>query len=71
MGSYSHIIEYNHLLCSPSKRYLLPSQREVSEEDILFVKQLRKLGIRIGDAYPVLKKHREDLIVGLWLEECV
>jgi len=43
-------------LCSPSKRHLLPSHREVYEEDILFVKQLRELGIGIADAYRVLKK---------------
>ena len=51
-----HVIEHNHALCSPSKRHLLPSHREVSEEDILFVKQLRESGIGVADTYRVLKK---------------
>jgi len=51
-----HDTEHNHALYSPSKRHLLPSHREVSEEDILFVKQLRELGIRVADAYRVLKE---------------
>ena len=51
-----HDTERNHDLCSPSKQHLLPSHRGVSEEDILFVKQLRELGIGLADAYRVLKK---------------
>ena len=49
-----HEIEHNHLLCSPSKGHLLPSHRKVSEHDILFVKQLRELGIRVANTYHCL-----------------
>jgi len=51
-----HEAEHNHPLCSPSKRHLLPSHREVSENNILFVEQLRELGIGVADTYRVLKK---------------
>jgi len=43
-------------LRSLSKRYLLPSHREVSEEDTLFVKQLSESRIGVTDAYRMLKK---------------
>jgi len=51
-----HETEHNHPLCSPGKRHLLPSYREVSEDDILFVKQLIYLGIGVANTYRVLKK---------------
>ena len=51
-----HEIEYNHPLRSPNKQHLLPSHRQVSEDDILFVKQLRESGIGIADTCCVLKK---------------
>ena len=54
-----HETDHDHALYSPSKRHLLPSHREVSEEDISFVKQLRESGIGIADAYCVLKKQAE------------
>ena len=51
-----HDIEHNPPLCSPSKLHLLPSHQEVSDEDILFIKQLRESGVGVAEAYRVLKK---------------
>jgi len=48
--------DHNHPLCSSDKRHLLPSHRQVSEDDILFFKQLRVSGIGITDTYRVLNK---------------
>jgi len=44
-----HESEYNHPLYSPSKWHLLSSHREIFEDDILFVKQLRESGIGVAD----------------------
>jgi len=37
-----HDTKNNHPLCSPSELHLLPSHREMSEDDILFMKQLKE-----------------------------
>ena len=67
-----HDIEYNHPLCSPSKRHLFPSHRQVSEDDILFVKQLGKSGVGVANAYYVLKKQvGGSPSLGVWFARCI
>ena len=51
-----HVAKHNHPLGSSNKRYLLPSHRKVSSEDLMFVKELKDARIGVVDAFCSLIK---------------